>query len=131
MSLGIYTYIYAYVIEAILRGISSFFIIRLALRATQGIIVEYYGLPTIFRSFAFLVFCFVIVATPMGVLFPSLSFSPLPLSPIFLPWPLTPVLPVCLDIGRMFLLTWVVWRHYMKHKVNRRRHFLFKKQRPG
>jgi hypothetical protein len=27
---------------------------------------------------------------------------------------------ILLDIGGMFLLTWVVWRRYMKHKVNRR-----------
>jgi hypothetical protein len=37
-----------------LRGISAFFIIRLALKAAQGVIVNYYDLPTIFRSYAFL-----------------------------------------------------------------------------
>lgn len=97
----------------ILRGISSFFIIRLILRAVQGVIVNKYGLPTIFRSYALWVFCFVIVAIPGLFASGALLFGSL--FPDFFPY--------IVDIGSMFLLTYVVWRRYMKPKVKHRRHF--------
>jgi hypothetical protein len=104
----------------VLRGIISFFIVRLTLRATQGVIVNKFGLPSLFRSFAFLLFSFVIVGWPLGQL--SFFFGSsrgvsywIDISNI-------------LDIGTMLLLTWVVWRRYMKHKVKSRRHFFSKKR---
>jgi hypothetical protein len=120
----------------ILRGISSFFIIRLTLRATQGVIVMNCGLPALFRSFAFLFFSFVIVGIPLAVYFYLLGVIDNYLNISFFFDPATPIgtiILVILDIGRMFLLTLVVWRLYLKRKVNYifRRHFLFSKQRVG
>ena len=113
------------VYEIIFYGISSFFIIRLILKFSQGVIVDIYGLP-IFGSHALLLYCFVIV----GII-PSLV-ELFVLNPIFIGT--SPCIDCLLttsfiiDIGSMFLLTWIVWRRYMKHKVKPRRHFLFKKQ---
>jgi hypothetical protein len=93
----------------------SFFIIRLILKATQGVIINIYGLPNIFRSYALLLYCFVIVGIiPNLVNFVVVDF-------IFnRPFPCIDCLVITsfmVDIGCMFLLTWVVWRHYMKHKI--------------
>jgi hypothetical protein len=46
------------------RGIGSFFLIRMILRYTHGIIINHYALPSVFRSFAFLTSSFVIVGIP-------------------------------------------------------------------
>jgi hypothetical protein len=106
------------VIVVILRSIISFFIIRLTLKATQGIVVNNYGLQTIFRSFPFFLFSFVIV----GIV-PVLSGAVLIISqPLFfiilsIQYIEATIAFYVLDIGCMFLLTWVVWRHYMKHKA--------------
>ncbi len=117
----------AYTITSvILRGISSFFIIRLTLRATQGVIVNKYGFPSVFRTFAFLLFSFVIVGIPLAVFLYLLDYFGYY---FILNTPIGTTVLVILDIGRMFLLTWVVWRRYMKHDVKSRHHFLFKKQR--
>jgi hypothetical protein len=137
-------YSLAFVVATILSGISSFFILRLILRATQGVIVTNYGFPPIFRSHAFWFFCFVIVGIPTGLV-PALVLGIVLLMAdgstkdiSYISTHLTFIysfffqvfisLIILLDIGKMFLLTWVVWRHYMKHKVKRSRHFLFKKQ---
>jgi hypothetical protein len=105
----------------ILRTISSYFIIRVSLKATQGVIVNYYGVPSLFQSFVFLLFSLVVVGIPfILVIFPVLSglgyTSPTSLinkiSYIFFPVgtsPISATTAVILDIGRMLLLTWVVW----------------------
>jgi hypothetical protein len=114
--------------EIIFSGISSFFIIRLILKATQGVIVDNFGFPPIFRSYAFLIYCFVIV----GII--PVLVDHFVLNPIFIFHQSSP----CIDcllitsfivvLGSMFFLTWAVWRWYMTNKVMRGRHFLFKKQ---
>jgi hypothetical protein len=112
------------------RGISSYFIIRLTLRAIQGVIVNNYGFPSIFRSFAFTFFCFLIVGipwliAPLVVEIRILQVAP----PIAMTEAAIITYYIASDIGSMLLLTSVVWWWYMKHKLTSRRHFLFKKQR--
>lgn len=107
----------------ILRGIVSFFIIRLTLKATQGVIVNNYGLPTIFRSYALLFFCFVIV----GIV-PIIARSVINTSETIHYDVSVLIADFTSDIGSMFLLTWVVWWWYIKNKVKSRRHLLFKKE---
>jgi len=88
----------------IARTTASFFLLRLVLKAVQGSIVTAYGLPPVSKSFALSFFSFTIGGIP--------SYLLIYLLPSYL-W----FLIFIVDIGRMFLLTWLVWRRYMKHKV--------------
>lgn len=101
------------VYEIIFSVIISFFIIRLILKITQGVIVDNFGLPPIFPSPALWLYCFVIVGIiPFLVnlcVLNHISSLDYKVTASFI-----------VDIGNMFLLTWVVWEHYMKHKVKRR-----------
>ena len=114
----------------ILRGVSAFFITRWTLRAVQGIIVNIYGLPSLHRSFAFLVYSFVITAI-MAPIIGSMISVPLEYVNKIISYTfyfyINPIVSYIIDLGSMFLLTWVVWRHYMKHKVGRL-HSLVKKE---
>jgi hypothetical protein len=101
----------------IFSGISSFFIIRLILKASQGVIVDKYGLPHIFRSPALLLYCFVIV----GII--PFLVNLYVLNHIFsIDYKVAASFIV--DIGSMFLLTWVVWKHYIKRTFDDEKHFI-------
>lgn len=119
-------YILTLLVSAIVRSISSFFLTRQILKFTQGSIINSYGIPSVFRSFGLSFFSFFIVGIPssiiLAILFTGLGFiKNIGLYQVAL-------IMFLLDIGRMFLLIWVVWRHYIKHKDTGRRHFLFKRQ---
>ena len=105
-------YHFSNVYQIILLGISSFFIIRLILKSSQGVIVDIYGIPPIFRSHALLLYCFVIVGiipSLVNLVLNHINCIDCRLTASFI-----------VDIGSMFLLTWIVWRRYMKHKIKRR-----------
>lgn len=126
------------IILGLSRGAASFFIIRLTLRASHGIIVNNYGLPTIFRSYAFFLLCFLIVgiASCFGWLIPSfLIYSTIEegSSTFNLQYYTFAKIAVItlifvVDTGGMLVLTWVVWKRYMKHKVKKSQSFFFKMQ---
>jgi hypothetical protein len=104
------------------RGVGSFFVIRMIFRYTQGIIINTYALPSVFRSFAFLTSSFVIVGIPaIVVLFVIFEFAQQPtylINDIFN----VSVIVVITDIGRMFLLTWVISKRYMKRNIKIHNH---------
>jgi len=106
------------IVVVILRSISSFFIIRLILKSSQGINVNNFGVPPIFQSYALLLYCFVIVGIiPVVAVLPILIIQFLHNN---LNLGYTTIAFYVLDVGFMFLSTWVVWRHYMKHVAGKR-----------
>lgn len=107
--------IVAILVPVILRSAGSFFIIRLTLKHIQGIIINNYVLP--------LLFCFLVVgiAPFFGdiainlLYFQSNNYDNLPPAG-------SAVIAYLIDIGSMFLLTWIAWRRYTKHT----QHYLLK-----
>jgi hypothetical protein len=142
---------FPYIIPAslILRWISSYFITRLILKSNQGVIINKYGIPSVFRSFAFLFFSFVMIGIPSSILldtvlstfdihtrgqihpFPFPILSANDLASNFTNILYVTVIFVIFDIGRMFLLTVTVWRLYTEGKIKVRPRRLFRKQRLG
>jgi hypothetical protein len=104
------------------RGIGSFFLIRMILRYTHGIIINHYALPSVFRSFAFLTSSFVIVGIPTLLVLDGIHGSAPQyvryINDIFK----LSVIVAIIDIGRLFLLTWVISKRYMKHNMKIHNH---------
>jgi hypothetical protein len=113
-----------YMTSVAARGLSSFFLIREMLKYTQGVIINHYALPSVFRSFAFLIISFVIVGPPALVLIILGIYNYVPdyIHYIFNSFFNLSIMAVMIDIGRLFFLTWVISKRYMKHNLKIHNH---------
>jgi hypothetical protein len=117
------SFVLLYVVTSVAaRGLSSFFLIREILKHTQGVIINHYALPSVFRSFAFLIISFAIVGAPDLLIWAGITYAPNYISSIISSFFNMSIIAVMTDIGRLFLLTWVISKRYMKHNIKIHNH---------